>query len=137
MSILRRALCSALILAAFALQTPAQAQAPAAQTTNAGGVTVKITPRPVADGATQWEFAVVLDTHSQNLDDDLVKSAVLVADGAQISPTEWRGAGAGGHHREGVLVFAAPDKPANSVEIRIQRSGESAPRVFRWETGTR
>jgi hypothetical protein len=123
-----------MILAALGLHPAAHAQTP--QTTSVGGVTVKVTPRPVADGATRWEFTVVLDTHSQDLDDDLVKSAVLLTDGAPIAPIEWRGAAAGGHHREGVLVFAAPDKPVNTVEIRLQRRSESAPRVFRWETAT-
>ena len=100
------------------------------QSTVSQGVTVKVTPKKL-DGA-EWEFAVVLDTHSQELKDDLQQSAVLVVAGRELKPTRWQGPGAGGHHREGVLVFpaAAADGP---IELRIQRAGEASPRVFRWD----
>ena len=104
------------------------------RTSASGGVTVKVTPKVRAADAPTWEFSVVLDTHSQNLSDDLAKTAALVEPGgARRSPVAWDGAAAGGHHREGVLRFQ-PIKPApRVVELQIQRSGESAPRVFRWD----
>jgi hypothetical protein len=52
-----------------------------AQTSSARGVTINITPKNLASNAGSWEFAVVLDTHSQDLSDDLVKSSLLL-DGA-------------------------------------------------------
>lgn len=101
------------------------------QTNSQSGVTVKVTPRSLA-GA-EWEFEVVFDTHSQDLKDDLLKAAVLVADGsAPSSPTRWQGDGPGGHHRKGVLRFKAATSPA-TLELRLQRPAESAPRVFRWQ----
>ena len=113
---------------------PAVAQVPAAtQSTSVGGVTVKVTARNIAADAATWEFSVVLDTHSQDLSDDLLKSAVLrTDDGRELAPTAWKGAPAGGHHREGTLEFAAPQPRPKSVEIRIQRSGEAESRSFRW-----
>lgn len=85
----------------------AQAQAPAAQSSAERDVTIKVTPT-AAGPAGQWEFTVVLDTHSADLDDDLVKSAVLLVDRNELRPVSWTGAGPGGHHREGVLKFAVP-----------------------------
>ena len=101
------------------------------QTSSQSGVTVKVTPRSLA-GA-EWEFEVVFDTHSQELKDDLLKIAVLVSDGGPASvPAGWLGDGPGGHHRKGVLRFKASASPA-TLELRLQRPGEPAPRVFRWK----
>ena len=47
------------------------------QTSSLSGVTVKVTPGSLA-GA-EWEFEVVFDTHSQELNDDPLKAAMLVA----------------------------------------------------------
>ena len=95
---------------------------------------MKVTPKVLAPDAPTWEFAVVLDTHSQDLADDLTKSAAIVAPGgARYSPVAWDGAPPGGHHREGVLRFQPVTPAPPAVELQIQRPGESAPRVFRWD----
>ena len=105
-----------------------------ARTSTAEGVTVKVTPKVLAAEAAAWEFAVVLDTHTQELSDDLSKaSAIVDANGARRSPTSWEGAAPGGHHREGVLRFEALKPRPAAVELQIQRPGESAPRSFRWD----
>ena len=102
------------------------------QTSIQSGVTVKVTPRSLA-GA-EWEFEVVFDTHSGELKDDLLTAAVLVADGrTPSSPTGWQGDGPGGHHRKGVLRFKPPAASPASIELRLQRPGEAAARVFRWQ----
>ena len=104
----------------------------APQTSGQSGVTVKVTPRSLA-GA-EWEFEVVFDTHTQELKDDPLKTAVLVADGGKpSSPTGWQGDGPGGHHRKGVLRFKPTTASPASVELRLQRPAEAAPRVFRWQ----
>ena len=102
------------------------------QSSSESGVTVKVTPRSLAGAA--WEFEVVFDAHSGDLKDDLLKAAVLVADGgAPLSPTGWQGDGPGGHHRKGVLRFKPAAASPASIELRVQRPGEAAPRVFRWK----
>ena len=104
-----------------------------ARTSYADGVTVKVTPKLVAPGAAEWEFAVSLDTHVKSLDDDLAKSAVLVdSKGGRYPALGWQGAQPGGHHREGVLRFKAPEPYPDGFELQIVRAGEAAPRVFRW-----
>lgn len=106
------------------------------QTSSQGGVNIKVTPRALAHGASRWEFAVVLDTHSEELADDLMRTATLVTDdGRQLKPTAWIGAGSGGHHREGVLSFPAPDPVPGGFELRLSRPGEPTVRVLRWKPG--
>lgn len=111
----------------------AVAAEPGAQRSSASGVTVEITPQNLAAGAGSWDFKVVLDTHSAELNDDLVRTATLIGDkGGRYAPVTWEGAGPGGHHREGVLRFNAIAPRPESVELQIQRPGESQPRSFRW-----
>ena len=115
----------------FAFNAAAQL---AAQQSSANGVTVAVTPGNLAPGAKTWEFAIVLNTHSQDLSDDLAKSAVLVDDKGNVhNALAWEGAPPGGHHRKGVLTFEAITPRPQAVGLRIARPGESAARTFRWE----
>ncbi len=122
------------MLAAFAAAV-ALAAGPglATQKSTERGVTVAVTPKNVASDAKEWEFAVVLDTHSGDLSDDLAKSAVLLdAAGERHRALAWKGAPPGGHHRAGTLTFEPVSPRPQSIELRIQRPGEAAPRTFRW-----
>lgn len=102
-------------------------------TTNEAAVAVKVTPRTVTGAV--WEFEVAFDTHSQELRDDLLKAAsLLAADGSPMPPIEWKGAPAGGHHRSGVLRFAAPSPAPARIELRISRAGEPKARIYNWST---
>ena len=117
--------------ALFALNAAAQL---ATQKDSANGVTVAVTPDNVAADAKVWEFKVVLDTHSQDLSDDLAKSAVLIdGRGNEFKAIGWDGAAAGGHHRAGVLKFDAIVPQPLTVELRISRAGEPKARAFRWD----
>ena len=121
------------LVAAASLAVAGSASELEQRMSSAAGVTVKVTPKSVAPGAAAWEFGVVLDTHSQALDDDLVKSAVLVdSQGVRHAPLAWEGAPPGGHHREGVLRFKGLTALPDAIELQITRPGEPAPRVFRW-----
>ncbi len=103
-----------------------------AQTSSESGVTISVTPRNLPAGS--WEFDVAFNTHSQELTDDLAKTAVLVSDGrGSHTPIKWQGDPPGGHHRKGVLQFKAVSPTPASIELQIKRSGESAPRSFRWQ----
>jgi hypothetical protein len=124
--------CLALVAAAVFATSPAIAAKLDPQTSSQSGVTVKVAPQNLASG--QWEFSVVFDTHSQDLSDDLLKTATLVLDGGSaIAPLAWQGDAPGGHHRKGVLRFKVPAGSPASAELRLQRPGETAPRVFRWQ----
>jgi len=52
--------------------------APASRTSSEQGVTVTVRSGSFAPDAKTWNFEIVLDTHSQDLGADLVKSAVLL-----------------------------------------------------------
>lgn len=101
------------------------------QTSNQSTVTVKVTPLNLQDAT--WEFEVVFDTHSQELKDDMLTSAVLLAaDGTSVYPLAWQGDPPSGHHRKGILRFGALKSAPTQLELRINRAGEPKPRVFRW-----
>lgn len=126
---------AALALATLPLALMAQAapDVPSTQSSTERGVTVKVTPKSVGSADSRWEFAIVLDTHVSDLNDDLLQSTTLsAADGRTLKPAAWAGAAAGGHHREGVLSFDVPAPRPTVIELRMVRPGESAPRTFRW-----
>lgn len=104
----------------------------ALQTSNERGVKVTVIPQNLSKEAKTWDFEVKLETHTQDLSDDLAKSSTLIADGKQYLPLGWEGAAPGGHHRKGLLRFkmATPQPP--SVELQIRLTGDAAPRSFRW-----
>ena len=119
-----------LIAAMLALNASAQL---ATRKDSANGVTVTVTPANLAPGAKTWDFSIVLDTHSQDLSDDLAKSAVLVDErGNESTPIAWEGAAPGGHHRRGVLKFSPLEPRPKTLELRLNRPGEARPRIFRW-----
>jgi hypothetical protein len=103
-----------------------------ARTVSQAGVTIEVTPKAL--GTQAWTFDVVLTTHSEDLKDDLAKSAGLVLDGGQpLVPIAWEGSPPGGHHRKGVLRFKPPAAQPVEIELRIARPGEAAPRSYRWK----
>lgn len=120
-------------VAALAFTGAASASELEVRSSRAAGVTVKVTPKDVAPGSSTWAFAVVLETHSRDLSDDLGKDSVLIdARGTRYSPIAWEGAPPGGHHREGVLRFKGLGPAPGAFELQIRRPDESAARVFRW-----
>lgn len=96
-------------------------------------VTVTVTPIAIDlfSQATEWKFGVVMDTHSVELDQNLTKIAALVDDqGKEYIPIKWEGA-SGGHHREGVLIFA-PIKPYPQHLILNIKGIAGVDRSFSW-----
>ena len=122
------------LLACLAAAMPLAAAAASglpAQSSSAAGVTVKATPRTLTGPV--WEFELVFDTHTQDLNDDPAKTASLhAAGGARAAPLAWQGDPPGGHHRKGVLRFKPLTPTPAALELRLQRAGESSPRVFLW-----
>ena len=115
------------------LVLPAAAAELGVQKSTNRGVTVAVTPQNLSQSAKTWDFKVVLDTHSTELSDDLVKTTVLLdGTGERYAPVAWDGAAPGGHHREGVLRFKPLAAQPQAIELQIMRPGESAPRSFRW-----
>jgi hypothetical protein len=103
------------------------------QTSSQPPITVRVTPLELGKMVSAWKFQVVLDTHTENLNDSLLQAAVLeTGDGAIYRPAAWEGSGPGGHHREGVLIFQ-PIKPSPSyAELKLKNIGGVPERSFRW-----
>ena len=105
-----------------------------AQVSREGNVNVTVTPRNLAPGASSWDFEVVLETHTQPLDQDLTKAAVLIdAQGKSHAPRGWDGDPPGGHHRRGVLRFQSLAGNPAAVELRLSGVGGTDVRTFRWQ----
>lgn len=107
---------------------PGRTAALAAKTVTAGDITVRLEPHHLdASGA---EFAVTLDTHSEELDMDLVAGATLVVNNTEWLATAWDGDGPSGHHREGRLRFAAAGSAVGPVKMTLD--GFPEPVVAQW-----
>ena len=104
----------------------------APQISNEREIKVTATLQKTPGEAKTWDFQVVLETHTKALNDDLVKSSVLIADGKQYLPLSWEGAPPGGHHRKGLLRFKAIAPQPRSMELQIRLAGDSSPRNFKW-----
>jgi len=125
------ALLLALFGPAFAIAQPAAPTALASQTSGGGGVTVKVTPKDLAADAPRWQFELVFDTHSVELNHDVVSIAALIdAAGRSHVPLAWDGDPPGGHHRKGVLSFK-PLGAVDEITLRIREVGVPE-RMFRW-----
>lgn len=114
--------------------TPAGTQLSlAAQTSREGGVVVKVVPRISMPGTTSWDFEITLETHTQALNQDLTRSAVLIdAAGNSHAPISWEGDPPGGHHRRGLLRFQPLPGKQTAIELRITAIGGVEVRAFRW-----
>lgn len=100
-----------------------------------GLVSITATPQILGKDGAQWKFNIALDTHSVELDQDLMQIATLTDDkGSVYKPTAWEGAGPGGHHREGVLVFGPINPFPQSIELKIKDMGGIPERSFKWGT---
>ncbi len=104
-----------------------------AQTVEGGSVTVKVTPLKMEPNA-PLEFDIVIDTHSVELNDDMMKAVVLRDDsGMEFTPTTWDGPGAGGHHREGKIKFAPLTMSTKALTLVVKNVAGVPERVFKWE----
>ena len=127
-------IASALGLVMSVLTLPSIAAPPLdARKSDVAGIQVVVTPRPFGQAASNWEFEVVLDTHTKPLNDDLVRASELIADGRSYAPVGWQGDQPGGHHRKGTLSFPRPPAMPKVMEVRINGIGGAGVRRFRWD----
>ncbi|MDP3955780.1 MAG: hypothetical protein Q8Q18_00850 [bacterium] len=95
-------------------------------------VTVTVTPSDLSIESNEWKFDVVLSTHSVELDQDMTEVTVLIDDGGnEYKPLRWEGAPAGGHHREGALIFGPVTPYPQHLELIIRNIG-FVKRLFSW-----
>ena len=124
---------AAAFLAVLLLTSPPASAEPSPATSTVKEVTVTVTPLSFAHDAKQWSFRIEFDTHTQRLSDDIAHTVTLTAaDGQPLKPLTWEGTAPGGHHRAGVVHFERPSPPPQTLELKMQREGESLTRTFRW-----
>lgn len=100
------------------------------QVSEQGDVVLKVNPLSLQAGS-EAEFKLNMDTHSVELDYDLIKQSSLVDDqGRILKPISWNG-GSGGHHLSGELIFPDPGK-VKTLELRILGL-DGIDRKFKWE----
>lgn len=120
------------------ISRPYSNTAPAAafppQSDEQGEVIVTVTPGNVSSKAETWSFDVLLDTHSVELNEDMVSVAVLTDNnGEQYRATGWRGDGPGGHHREGTLLFKPITPMPTLLTLKLSNLGGIGERTFTWQ----
>lgn len=107
------------------------------RTDSQGAVEVDVTPTDLAQPGDTLIFEVGLNTHSVNLNMDLVKLSTLKTDtGLIVNAVAWDG-GAGGHHVSGTLSFPAQINGKSLLEgakvLTLAIQNVDAPeRTFTW-----
>jgi hypothetical protein len=134
MNALRLQLATVLLAGLFVLGGYASAVAASAdtQTVSGGGVTVAVTyTNPRAAEAPR--FAIILNTHSVDLDGYDFKTLTLLRDeaGKTYAPTKVENKGSG-HHRQVAMTFPKITEGAKRVEIIIKDVAGVKERIFRW-----
>lgn len=111
--------------------TTSNALAP--QSNDEAQVSVLVTPITLESGKPAI-FEIVMDTHSVELDADLLQAAVLRDDaGNEYKPQTWDGPGAGGHHRAGKLTFDPLPADARTVTFILKNVAQVPERIFIWK----
>jgi hypothetical protein len=112
-----------------------------AQSAEAGGVTVTVTPTNLAapSGST-LDFKVKVETHTVDLSQNLATISVLrMPSGIDVDGAKWDGP-TGGHHIEGTLSFPRTDSTGAAVAVpatgtltlSIRNYGGVVERTFTW-----
>lgn len=102
------------------------------KTDKQASVTVTVAPVNIFPQSKELRFNVLMDTHSVELDQDMAKISVLIdGQGKEYKPVRWEGAEAGGHHREGVLIFTSIVPYPQNLKLVIKNIA-GVPRSFLW-----
>ena len=92
------------------------------QTNSQGNVTVQVKPLNISKASKIWVFEVDLETHTVELNQDLVKNSVIIDDqGKRYYPVVWEGDPPGGHHRKGILKFGAISPASEVILLKIKQ----------------
>ena len=96
-------------------------------------VSVEVKPVQLTPGQPA-KFEVKMNTHSVELDQDMVVVSTLVDDnGTTYQPLEWNGSKPGSHHRRGTLIFPNLKGNPKSVTLVIRGIANVPERVFEWK----
>ena len=128
---LAHVLTLAILLASVGLITEANAYK--SKSSREASVSVEVKPVQLRPGQPA-RFEVKMNTHSVELDYDMVVVSTLVDDnGTTYQPLQWSGAQPGGHHRSGTLIFPDLKGAPKSVTLVLKGIANVPERVFEWK----
>jgi hypothetical protein len=127
-----------IVIAVFWLWVGFNAHAIAFDTQTNDENAVRVDDKPVALVAGKPAvFEIRLNTHSVNLNYDMVEISSLQDGGGKIyKAVEWKGSPLGGHHRRGILEFPNLEGTPQSVKLVIRGIGGVSERSFEWKIGS-
>ena len=126
------------VMTLMALVIAFGAAAAGTQTSDQGGIVVRVTPGRFAPEAATWDFEMVFETHTAPLTGDPARFTVLLdPQGQTQAPLRWDGDPPGGHHRKGVLRFQPLRPVPTSVTLKIRGVGGVPERAFTWPAANR
>jgi len=112
--------------------SPSNSNSLKAKENNEGTVAIVVTPLNLTNNSI-WNFEIALNTHSEELNSDLVIMSELSDDqGKLYKLVSWGGSPLGGHHREGILKFGPISPRPKSLELKIKNIGGVLERRFKW-----
>lgn len=129
---LKQFLFSLVLAAGIVAASNAAGNGFAPQSSNEREIKLTVVPKNIRAEAKTWDFEVALETHTRDLNEDLLKSSRLITGGKEYLPLRWEGAPPGGHHRKGLLRFEAIAPLPASVELQIRLQGDVSSRSFKW-----
>ena len=105
------------------------------QVNEEGLVSVSVAPLNILDVKSEtWDFEITMNTHSVELNEDIVKVSSLIDDrGNKYFPITWEGSEPAGHHREGVLKFKPISPKPEFIKLIIKEVGGVKERIFEWK----
>ena len=77
-------------------------------------------------------FEIRMNTHSEELSQDLLAVVTLNNKGRKYQATNWIGSPPGGHHLSGVLEFPELDGNPESITLVIRLIADGPDRAFKW-----
>lgn len=121
------------VMALIALLIALDVVAAEQQTSNEGGVMVRVTPARLAPGAATWDFQVVFETHTAQLTGDPAQfTELLDPQGRTHAALRWDGDPPGGHHRKGILKFRPILPVPATVTLKMRDVGGVPERALTW-----
>lgn len=98
-----------------------------------GTIEASVEPVSFSEDSSSWDFKVILNSHSAEIDSDLAALSELIGEkGVSYKATAWDGSPPGGHHREGILKFKPISPKPATITLRINQVGGIAERNFTW-----
>ena len=94
---------------------------------------VEFSVKPEIIPGVSLKLLVSMNTHSVNLNFDMLKISKLMDSNGEIYlPVEWQGSAGGGHHRSGTLIFSGIPEDIQKLNFLLSPGGKFQDLNFEW-----